>query len=44
MQGLGKAADSALRVDHELQQRPILSIAEIVAQTGLSNPTVINEL
>ncbi len=41
VQGLGKAAGSALRVHHMLQQKPILSIAEIVSGTGLSNPTVI---
>ena len=41
---LGKAAGSALRVHHCLQQKAIVGIADVSKFTGLSNPTVINSL
>ena len=38
--GLGRAASSALRVHHELQRRPLSTIAWLSRATKLSTPTV----
>ncbi len=38
--GLGRAAGSALRVHHELQRRPLVSIAALCRSSGLTTPTV----
>jgi Fic family protein len=40
IQGLGKAAGSALRVHHVLQHSPIATIKKVTRLTGLSFPTV----
>jgi Fic family protein len=40
IQTLGRAASSALRVHHELQKRPIITIPTVEELTGLSTPTV----
>ena len=37
---LGRAAGSALRVHHELQRRPVVTIGWLCSATGLSAPTV----
>jgi len=40
IQALGRTAGSTLRVHHELQQRPILTIAGAAQRAGLTVPTV----
>jgi len=40
IKGMGKATNSALRIHHELQKRPIVTIPYVVQSTGLSKPTV----
>jgi Fic family protein len=40
VRALGRPAGSALRVHHELQRRPLVTAGWLVAQTGLSAPTV----
>ena len=40
IQGLGKAAGSAIRVHLALQQSPIITITDLAEKTGLSFPTV----
>ena len=44
IQGLGRGANSALRVHHELQIRPLNTIPKLCARTGLTNPTVAKAL
>ncbi len=40
VRGLGRGGGSAFRVHHELQRRPLVTAGWLVAQTGLSAPTV----
>jgi Fic family protein len=40
LQGLGKAAGSAMRVHHALRQSPVVTITTMASKTGLSFPTV----
>lgn len=40
VRALGRAGGSSFQVHHELQRRPLASIAWLVRQTGLSNPTI----
>ncbi|HEX9277012.1 MAG TPA: Fic family protein [Casimicrobiaceae bacterium] len=40
IRGIGRGAGSALRVHHELQRRPLGSIASLARGTGLTVPTV----
>ena len=44
IQGLGRAASSALRVHEALQRRPVASVARLVAETKLTTPTVTGAL
>ena len=44
IQGHSGAAGSALQVHHGLQQRPVASVPSLVADTGLSAPTVRSAL
>jgi len=44
IQTIGKAAGSAFRVHHALQQKPVASISWISKKTGLSFPTVTASL
>jgi len=47
IQALGRRAGSALRVHDSLKERPLVSLAEVVARSGLSFPAVskaMNEL
>jgi Fic family protein len=38
--GLGRIAGSALRVQQQLQRRPLATVSGLVRETGLSTPTV----
>jgi Fic family protein len=40
IEGLGRAAGSALRVHHLLRQRPLLTIPRAAATLELSRPTI----
>lgn len=37
--GLGKSANSALRIHHTMQRKPLVSISELVGATGFTKPT-----
>jgi Fic family protein len=44
IQGLGRAASSALRVHEYMQKKPVLNISKAAASLGLSAPTVTGAL
>jgi Fic family protein len=44
IRALARSAGSALRVHEALQRRPVASVASLVAQTGLTTPTVTSAI